>query len=433
MTSKASNPGRMSGVISAGKNSAILLTTQLVSVLIRLAYLTILARAVAPAEYGLLTYSLSWYLFLLPFTFLGADVVLGRELSRRKDAPELLGVTLGTRAVGVILVLVFSLILAFAIEPNAQLRSLVILFSLSLPGRSLWMWGAAAFIAYERSRTVMAFELWFRLLEVVVILSVLHWIGPSLYLIAMIHAASWLLQGFAAAWAVRRRYGLSLGWPNAGWLKTVRDGIPGATFAIAMAAFFQLPIVLFRLFQGTGDELGHFALAYQFVTYLLTIPYVVAYASLPILSRSAQRQDGKDRTAVWAMASLIVLGGIVVGIVTGFAGRPIVTSLFGAGYVAAATVLNVGIWLLIPASLAMLLQQVLFSHAITSRVAAAGPLVGVLTMILLFPFIQLSTEYRSALATVACGLAAWLILVLGEVIRMGFFGARQAVEVDRTC
>lgn len=408
--------------MSAGRNAVFLLSSQFASLLIRLVYLLIMARTLPPEAYGALSYALSWYLLFLPATYLGADVVLSREIARaRETAPALLGATLGLRVCAITLVTAASILLANLLENDAYLRILIVLFSFSLLGRSLWMWCASAFTAFEEARLVLRFEVAFRFLEVGVLIFFLLMVGPDLWSIAIIHACSWLLQAVAAIGAVRRRHAIRFTVPAAKWLKVLRDGIPGAALAFSMAAFFQLPIVLFRQVEGLDESLGHFALSFQILTYLLTIPYVIATASLPVLSRSAVRGDGKDRAAVVLLVAIIVVGGALVTIAGSFFASPAVVTLFGLNYASAAQVLAEGLWLLIPASLAIMLQHVLFSYSARVNIAAAAPLVGSASMAALFPVLTRENGEGGALTAVAVGLLTWCTFTLIALFRTGFF------------
>jgi O-antigen/teichoic acid export membrane protein len=317
--------------------------------------------------------------------------------------------------------------LAVIIEPDVYVRSLVILFSFSLLGRSLWMWSAAAFNAFEETYFVAAFELGIRSLEVIALLMLLAYVGPDLRWIAAIHVAFWVIQGATGLALISRRHGISINLPNVGWLTVARDGIPGAAFGIAMAAFLQLPIVLFRQIEGIGDPLGHFALGFQIVSYLMSIPFVVAHASLPVFSRSAERKDGKDRTATVALTILIIVGGAGAALIAAFVAIPVVKWLFGENYLPVASIVMAGLWLLIPASLAMLFQQVSFSTALNSNLAAWASLIGVASMVALFPALLRAGGDAGALVSIGVGLAIWLTCVFVAVLRGGFF-KRHAVK-----
>jgi len=201
----------------------------------------------------------------------------------------------------------------------------------------------------------------------------------------------------------------------------LKDGSPGAAFSISTAIFFQLPIVLFGQIEGPGNSLGYFALAFQVISYLVGIPTVIASASLPVLSRSAARQDGKDRLVAQYLIGGIILGGMSLVLAASLLGRPFVTSLFGYRYAEAALILKAGLWILIPASIAMLFQNLLFSNHVRSWTARMAPLFGVVLMIILFPALTRAEGYAGSLLAVAAGLLLWTFLAGAETFRIGFF------------
>ena len=418
---------RFVGVRSAVKNSAFLFATQAASIAIRFAYLFVLARILSPARYGALNYALSWYLLVLPLTYLGADVILSREVGlSRERASSLLGATLGMRLIAAFLVTLGLLVTISLFVDDPSLSTLVALFSCALVGRSLWMWSASVFTAFEETRFTLRFEVITRLLELTAVVIVVRLLGPDLYKIAIVHACSWLLQGTAATLLVFRRYEPRIHLPRLQWLQLLATGFPGAAFSISTAAFFQLPIILFGQIIGTGNSLGYFALAFQVITYLVGIPTVIASASLPVLSRSAARGDGKDRIAAVILAAATVVGGLGLVLAASLVGRPVVTFLFGERYAGAALVLQHSLWLLPLASIAMLLQNVLFSNDVRSLGAKFGPLVGLAVMIGLFPTLTQSRGYVGALICLAAGLALWIVFASIESFRMGFFKMRTA-------
>jgi O-antigen/teichoic acid export membrane protein len=421
---------RFSGVQSAARNSAQLIGTHFSSILIRIIYIMILVRSLSPADYGILNYGLSWYLAFIPLTYLGADVVLSRGIARRREAAsELLGITLGLRCYAIVLVVVASIVLAGAVENDGQVRSLLLLFSVALIGRSLWMWGMSAFTAFEEARVIMQLEIMFRVLEVGALIVFLTTAQVSLVGIAIIHVGSWCLQGAVTIAEVRRRHKVHLRQPDGRWIVVLRDGIPGAIFAIAAAAFFQLPVILFRQVEGTSMSLGYFALALQLVASLQIIPYAIATASLPVLSRSAARGDGKDRAAVLLLVAVIVLAGAVLATGASFFVSPLVEGLFGARYASAAILLSDALWLLIPISISMLLQQILFSNSIRSKLGAAAPLLGVTAMVILFPRLTLAAGHSGAFLAMAIGISIWLLCTASVLIRAGFFSKHRGRDV----
>jgi O-antigen/teichoic acid export membrane protein len=424
---------RFSGIRSAGKNSAFLLANQAASILIRFAYLFVLVRAVTPASYGALNYALSWYLLLLPITFLGAEVVLGREIGRSpQSAPELLGGTLSLRICAAIILMAACIGAALSFEGDPAVRRLIVVFSFALVGRSLWMWSAAVFTAFEEARGVPLIDIPFRLIEFGLLLLLLNVVGAKLEAIGLIHALSWTLEGLVSVAVVWRRHPISFSRPTLNWFKPLHAGMPGAALSISMAALLQLPVVLFRHFNGISPSLGYFALAFQIVTFLLNVPYVVAYASLPVLARSAARKDGKDRAAALVLIAVIVFGGAIAAIAGSLVAAPFVGEMFGRRYIPSALILSEGLWLLIPGSLALLLQHLLFSNGVRSASSTVAPCIAVATMVLAFPELTRANGSMGALASVGLGLTLWAIIAAAEAIRTGvFMRPRRAATIWR--
>ena len=412
---------------SVARNSVFLLSSQAASILIRFAYLFILVRALSPSTYGALNYALSWYLVLLPMTYLGSDVILGREVTRnRQNAPRLLGATLGLRICAVLLVMLASIAAVGAAENDPQVRSVIVIFSFTLIGRGLWMWSGSVFTAFEQAHLLLRFELLSRLIEIAVLIALLETYGPDLRAIAIVHASSWFLQAVGSIASIWRRYGISFHWPKRDWGAVLRDGIPGAIFAVALGAFFQLPVMLFRHVVGIGDALGNFALGFQIVTYLLTIPYVVSQAALPVLSRNMAIDIHKTRKVVTILAAPILLGGAAVALTGSLVTGLFIVALFGPAYASAAAVLGWGLWLLIPASLAMLVQQMLFTTSKRSIAAALAPVAGVACMCLVFPQFVRAEGAQGALWAISWGLVVWLVCAL--------VGARERLlHTGRSC
>jgi len=413
------------GIRAAVRNSGYLLGSQLASLLLRIPYVLILVWWLAPAEYGILTYSMSWYLVFIPLTYLGADVVLSREIARDKDvAPTLIGTTLKMRCVAVLAVSITSAIVCLAIESEPQARILILILTAALAGRSFWMWGLAVLTALENARWIARLEIGFRSLEILAVLAYFLFVGMSLEAIAIVHATIWCLQAATTFAVIRELHPIAFRHSRLTSGKVLRDGVPGAIFAIAMTAFFQLPVVLYRQVEGTGDSLGYFALAFQLIAYLQLAPYMFALGSLPALSRSAAREDGKDRSAALSLTFMIPLAVAVLAILARWISEPVVEAIFGTRYVSAANVFAEALWLLIPMSLAMLLQQIVFARKIHAALGVAAPLLGVTTMAASFPALTHALDQSGSLIAVALGFSVWLACIAAELARAGFFTTR---------
>lgn len=404
---------RAAGIRSVFRNSSFLLGSHALTVLVRIVYVVMLARFLGPDAYGTFNYGMSWYLSLIALTYLGLDVVLAREIGRGHDSVAVLvGTTFSLRAGVAVGIALLSGTAALMAEPNPAARDLIVVLSAALVGRAIWLWCVSVFTAFEDTRYVLAIDLLFRPLEVLVvalILILLQSVQMSILAVGIAHAAIWCIQGAVGVLAVRRRTTpicFRMTWHDVRPL--LLAGVPGALYILAVAWFMQAPIVLFRLFMGTGENLGHFAVAIQVVGYLVVVPYLAASAALPVLSRSAARGDSKDRSAILAMLFLIPCGGAAIGSLGMMLATPLAVFALGAEYGGAGAVLSEAIWLLIPFSLAMGLQQVVFAHRRHISVVSFSGVLGGATMAVLFVPLTQALSYRGALIAIGAGMLVWV-------------------------
>lgn len=417
---------RFEGLVSIVRNFSHLFIGHIASVVLRFVYLLILVRWISPVDYGKLSYGMAWYLTFIVFTYLGQETVLSRGIGRGiQDAYALLSKTLVQRGIAICIV-AFGSIAAAAIGVfGIDMLGVLAVFTLAMSGRSLWMWSASCFVAMERAKSSIAIDLIFRTLEIVCVLGFVAFREPSILGVASIHAASWSVQGAVGtlrAWkAIPRRVGGGVD----DSVNLFRDGVAGTAYAFGLAWFLQAPVLLFGHFGDPGAALGHFALAFQLVGHVQVIPYLLGAAALPVLSRSALRRDGKDRMLALAILATVPAVGIVFVALGAMCGPAVITLLFGEEYAFTADVLVPALWLLIPLGIAVMLQQ--FAVAATQQrlLGTVAPLMGIVVMALLYGPMTASQGYKGAISATGVGMTVWAGLVLGSLLRTGFFQRRS--------
>jgi O-antigen/teichoic acid export membrane protein len=398
------------GLRSILGNFSFLFGSQLLTTLIGAAYAVLLARLLGPELYGTLTYGYSWYLTFITLTYLGLDMVLAREVGRDPgQAPCLAGSTLALRAAAATCVAILSAVAGYVFEPDQTARPVLLILSMALLGRAIWLWCSSVFVAFEVTRRQLPIDLFFRPFELVIVIPTLWFLAPrSILAIAVIHTVLWWLQAAVGIFIVCRRVtrvdftGLS-----GKALQLIGAGIPGAIYTLTVIWFLQAPIVLFRQIAGVGDTLGHFALSMQITGYLLTIPYLVGSVALPVLSRSAVRDDGKTRSAARAMLVAIPAVGAALSLLGTWLAPSLTSLVFGLEYLQAGRILGEAIWLLIPISLAIGLQQVLFSCRANLGLASIFSIVGIVAMVALYAPLTRAFSYHGALLATGIGMSIW--------------------------
>jgi len=386
-----SYPLRSPGIRSIAGNASNLAAARVFTQAVRGIYVVVLARYLGPEIYGLLAYGQSWYMAFLPLTALGLGSIIIREVGRNRErGSEVVATSLGLRTL-----LAFGGAIACGIaglftETNVATEQLLLVFSIALVGRGIANWSEQVFAAYETSRYTLQQELLFRILEVIFGLVALG-LGGGATAIAAVHAFIWWLQAIRGLYLVHHRLTairFKLPWQDLARLFI--QGLPLCLSALFSGWLLQGPLVLYRHVAGAETDLGQLALAVQALVLLCTVPWSIGMASLPVLSRAVEREDGKD---LWFAEGMLrvgfLLGGMVALAAMAF-GPWLVEGVLGDGYALAGQMLGPALWLLIPLTAGTSLAQVFVARGryfIPFLHALSGAVVFTLTLPMLASFL----------------------------------------------
>ncbi len=350
------------GVASIAKNLIYLLSGQGVYFVTRFFYVIVIARVFGPQIYGMINYGIAWYLLFLPLTRMGMEIVLSRDTGRNREKGDHTAVvTLALRIVSIIVVTVAYIIISLLFESDPASRLMVLVFAFALIGRSLAFWTGSVYIAYECNQYFLRQQAIFRSLEVALGLVVIF-IWREALLVVAIHGLVWCLEAIYGLVIINRRVlVLRLEVKFADMSRVFTQGFALGVSMLLMGLPYQGPLVFFRHVVSSGDILGQLALAMQILFILSNIPFALRGASLPVLSRSAIRKDGKDRVYAETMIRFSLLLGCLMALL-GTAFAPWLTiQIFGTRYALAGDLIGPVLWLMIPFTICQVLFSVLLA------------------------------------------------------------------------
>ena len=397
-------------------------------------YVIVLARYLGPEIYGLFAYGHSWYVAFLPLASLGIDQILGREVGKNRErGAEVVAQTLALRATTSVVGAVACALIGWLTEADPFARQLLIIFSLALAGRGLALWSEQVFVAYEVSRYTLQQEAFFRSIEVVVGFSVFL-LGGRASALAVVHALIWWLQAICGLVLVRKNLTrVQPKWAWRGLLSLITKGFPLCLGSLFLGWLLQGPLVLFRHVPNASDTFGQLALALQLFGLLLIVPLSIGTVALPILSRSAARQDGKDLRFVEVMLRISFIFVAITGLCGMAFGTWLVTLVFGNQYSLAGHLLGSALWLLIPFSMAISTFQVLIGkgHFVASSFCA---FCGALVLTIALPPIANELGPYGALLATGLGMSLWAVTLItllawSDGLNLGLAIFRPAVVV----
>jgi O-antigen/teichoic acid export membrane protein len=387
------------------RNSAFLLGSQGIAMLVRSGYAVAVALVLGPELYGLFYYGIAWYLAILSITVLGLPVILARGMfgAGAESGARLIPTTLVLRVVVAAVAAVGSGLAAFAVEHDSHVRIMLVAFSLALFARSLALWAKSVFVTLERADLWMRQEATYRSVEAVVGLVALG-LGGGVVTLSLVHAGAWWLEA-GSCWRAVRRYHWASGWAAEWrWLpRLLRQGVQIGLMNFMSTVFCQAPMIVMRHLEGQAASLGYLALALQALSILGQLPRALAAAALPVLSRASR---AGERLYVTTALRLGILSGGLVGLVGMTVLPALAASELTARYGELLRLLPVALWLAGPLGCASVLHYVLLVRGLDREagisVAAGALLTGVLLL----------SEVREggavvALAASGVGLLVW--------------------------
>jgi O-antigen/teichoic acid export membrane protein len=386
------------------RNAAVLCVNQFVKFGARGIYILVLAHHLGPEIFGLLSYGHHWYLLFLPFSVLGMQSVLARELGRSHQ-PDM-NIIQSSLALRLLLIVVTTLGCGFAgvLQGQQQLElQLILIFCLALAARSLSLWGNTICVSLEMVGPVLWIEPPWRLLEVLVGLALVL-SGRGIIELAWLHVLSYWFEASIYFFVLRSRIGPVkpvYSWQQMKYL--LRLGVPSGIALFAQSWLYQGPVIMLRWLNGFSSELGNVSLLMQSLSMLSMVPFMVNRALLPRLSREDENQQ-KRRIAY--LRFFVVYGtGIslaMVAAVTLFA--PFVIEwVLGERYAFLIELIMLAIWGMVPLVWALSAQQLLLANGkFRANAVAMVSACAALSVVVLygFPFLGASvvgTAYVIAL------------------------------------
>jgi len=337
------------GVASVALNASYLFAGRWLTIGVRFIYAIILTRYIGPELYGYLNYGISWYFAFFPLAALSLGALLSKEVGfDRKKGGRVVNQIFTLKLFTSLLASVLCGLIGLVIEEKATLRIILLVFSFSLMGRSLWVFAQSVFTAYEVSGYSLREYAIFRPLEVVFGLIVLA-CGGGVIGVACVHGISWWLQAMRGFILIHQRITpMRLDWTWRVLFRFFMIGLPLTLGNIFSSWVINGPLVMYRYIVQNDNHLGQLALAMQVIILLGNLTTIAFSASLPLISRSVSREDGKDIYFVDAMVRFGIILGILAEIAALGAGKWLVQVFFGSKFGEAGYLLRYVVWLLVP-------------------------------------------------------------------------------------
>lgn len=378
-----------SGIRSIAINTAMLTAARAVNIATRIVYVILVARLLGPELYALLAYSQSWYLAFLPLAVFGLGNVIVRSIAADPDrAPEFAAQAAAIQFLMTIIAGVSCVVVAWIVAPHTKAPVLISVLVTALIGRSIWAWAQNLYTAFEVTYHVLRQEAFFRVVELMVTVTILL-SGGGIILLVTTHGLIWWAQAAYTLFVVRRDLvPLKVAWRPAEWKPLAAMAAPFFVSALAVNWGMQGPIILLGNLEEDIVLIGQFALAMQILFIAATLPRSLATGAQPVVTRAAKRADGKDLIYAHAVLRASFLLGATAGLFGLALGPWLIDLLLGADFSVAGSLLGLTLWCLIPITAANAFSAVILArgHFQVLMIAnVAGAIVTTVLLILLVP------------------------------------------------
>jgi O-antigen/teichoic acid export membrane protein len=306
-----------------------------------LVLLTIAGRFLNAADYGRFSYALALTTIIETIMDIGLGQVTVRAVARDKAAADrLFRHVLGLKLVWVAIGLALLVVAAPILRSDPQVIRLCYLMGVSSAVRSYLLTARGLLQGLDRFDLEAVVVVADRLLLLAVGGSVL-WAGGGVIGLALAFVASRLAMLAAVTLLLRRVVGSVLPqFDRTAWRDLQTAALPLGFFMIALNLYTYIDMVILGVI-GTDAETGWYAASYRVYEGLTYAPSILAAVLSPRLSYLFVHDRPKHRRLL--MRSLLgsMLLGLVLGGIAVWAARPILLTLFGAGYAPAVRPLQI--------------------------------------------------------------------------------------------
>jgi O-antigen/teichoic acid export membrane protein len=335
----------MSLLERARKNIALKFATEAVIRLLAMLFLVIVARRLGDQEYG--KYSLVFYFagLMTIFSDLGLNIMLVREVSRRRDLLSLYAGNILS------LKMVFSLGamgLALAILPllgyPREMVLLILLGIVTLLGNHL----VEYFSALTNSLEKFEYELLIKTLTkgLVVLFGLLAlWAGMGLtgliVTLVLVHWGSCLLNG-VIIWKKVTPFSLRKDFQC--WKSLIRSTWPIGLSIVFVTAYVRLDVILLSLLRSGTAEIGWYSVPVKIIEAFSIFPYLIMSGLFPIFSLLGDRDQALLREAYQKSLGYLVMIAIPLVLIIFHLADPWLVVVFGPLYQNSILSLEIIIW-----------------------------------------------------------------------------------------
>lgn len=393
----------------------------------------LIIRYLAPNEFGLLSYAMSFVGIFAAVSSLGIDSILTRELVKSPDQRDLL---LGTAFTFKLLGAAISIILLLTVLPfmaNNALTNIMILIIAS----ATFFQSFNVIDFYFQSRVTAKYSVYAQssafLLGSIIKILLIVFNAPLIYFaIVILIEAILLASGFII---VYKKRGLSLfEWKSNKIIgfNILRDSWPLILSGIIITIYIKIGQVLIKELMNE-TEVGYYGAAARLCEAWYFVPMAITASLFPAIINAKQISEKLYLSRLQKLYDLMAWMAILIALPVTFFSKEITFILLGAKYLPSAPVLTIYIWAGVATFLGVASSQYLITENLTKLSfyrTLIGLIVNVILNLILIPKIGIigsavATLVSYSMATISIGFTKrtyhQLVMMMQSILFINMF------------
>lgn len=393
----------------------------------------LIIRYLAPNEFGLLSYAMSFVGIFAAVSSLGIDSILTRELVKSPDQRDLL---LGTAFTFKLLGAAISIILLLTVLPfmaNNALTNIMILIIAS----ATFFQSFNVIDFYFQSRVTAKYSVYAQssafLLGSIIKILLIVFNAPLIYFaIVILIEAILLASGFII---VYKKRGLSLfEWKSNKIIgfNILRDSWPLILSGIIITIYIKIGQVLIKELMNE-TEVGYYGAAARLCEAWYFVPMAITASLFPAIINAKQISEKLYLSRLQKLYDLMAWMAILIALPVTFFSKEITFILLGAKYLPSAPVLTIYIWAGVATFLGVASSQYLITENLTKLSfyrTLIGLIVNVILNLILIPKIGIigsavATLVSYSMATISIGFTKrtyhQLVMMMQSILFINLF------------
>ena len=377
------------------KNIAVLLISRITNYILNFLFFMYTARYLGAEGFGILSFALAFTGIFGVFTDLGLRQLTIREVARNKSLAgkylaniSVIKVILAAITFGLMTVVINLL------EYPKKTIEVVYLIALSVIFSAFTQIFNSIFQAFEKMEYVSLGEILKSVLIFSGVIFVIKQEGDvisfaSLFLIAsiivLIYSLLILRWKFANPVFTSTNKLLKVDWSF--WKSMIREALPFGLTSIFVTIYYRIDSVMLSLMKG-NEVVGWYNAAYRLIMVLMFIPVIFQNAVFPVTSRLFKTSEESLKFVSERFFKYMIIIGIPIGIGTTLLADRIILLVFGVEYTPSITALQILVWGVIFAFIAVPFENLFYSankqFIVTIEVGIAA-ILNVIMNLLLIP------------------------------------------------